>query len=258
MDLRINGKQALVVAGGRGIGKSICQSLAREGVRVAVVSRTEADLVDLVKEMGGTEQGHYFVSMDLCEEGNPGKLVADLKKNFGLPSILVHNIGGLLGIKDPFCGVEDWRKIYRFNFEVIVELNALLVPNMVKNKWGRVVHNSSISSMENHGPVTYCAMKAALTAYTRSIGGVVAPNGVVVSAVLPGAVFTEGGYWDETSKTNPKHVQKYLQERQRIGRFGRPEEIGNFVAYLCSELASFNTGSIVPIDGGQGRGFFGQ
>ena len=134
----------------------------------------------------------------------------------------------------------------------------MIVPAMQNRKWGRVVHISSISAMENHGPVTYCAMKAALTAYTRSFGGVVAPDGVVVSAVLPGAVFTEGGYWDVTSRDNPEHVRKYLTERQRIGRFGRPEEIGNYVAYLCSELASFSTGSIVPVDGGQGRGYFGQ
>jgi 3-oxoacyl-[acyl-carrier protein] reductase len=112
--------------------------------------------------------------------------------------------------------------------------------------------------MENHGPVTYCAMKAALTAYTRSMGGVVAPEGVVMSAVLPGAVYTEGGYWDNTSKDNPQHVHKFLNERQRIGRFGETREIGDFVTYLCSNLASFNTGSIIPIDGGQGRGYFGQ
>ena len=134
----------------------------------------------------------------------------------------------------------------------------MIVPGMQARKWGRAVHISSISAMENHGPVTYCAIKAALTAYTRSFGGVVAPDGVVVSAVLPGAVFTEKGYWDTASRENPDHVKKFLTERQRIGRFGRPEEIGNYVAYLCSEHASFNTGSIVPVDGGQGRGYFGQ
>jgi 3-oxoacyl-[acyl-carrier protein] reductase len=90
------------------------------------------------------------------------------------------------------------------------------------------------------------------------MGGVVAPNGVVMSAVLPGAVYTEGGFWDEASVNRPEHVRKYLTERQRIGRFGRVEEIGHYVTFLCSELASFSTGSIVPIDGGQGRGYFGQ
>jgi 3-oxoacyl-[acyl-carrier protein] reductase len=197
--------------------------------------------------------------MDLMPNDSIDILIRKLKDH-GVNDfdILVHNVGGTLNIKDPFCNIEDWRKIYRFNLEIAVELNNIYVPEMQSRKWGRVVHISSISGMENHGPVTFCAMKAALTAYTRSFGGVVAPDGVVVSAVLPGAVFTERGYWDITSKHNPEHVHKFITERQRIGRFGTIEEIGDFVTFLCSNLASFNTGSIIPIDGGQGRGYFGQ
>jgi NAD(P)-dependent dehydrogenase (short-subunit alcohol dehydrogenase family) len=259
MDLGIKGKLALVTGAGRGLGRAIAKSLADEGARVVATSRTEADLDELMAEIGGTGAGHLSVPMDIVPEGGPAELLRKSREGgFDHFDIAVHNVGGTLDIKDPFCSVEDWRRVYRFNFEVAVELNALIVPAMQKRKWGRVVHISSISAMENHGPVTYCAMKAALTAYTRSFGGVVAPDGVVISAVLPGAVFTEGGYWDTTSRENPEHVRKYLTERQRIGRFGRPEEIGNYVAYLCSELASFSTGSIVPVDGGQGRGYFGQ
>lgn len=259
MELMIAGRRALVTGAGRGIGRAIAQCLAREGVRVAAVSRTKADLGTLIESIGGATAGHIGVALDLEPEGAPGRLLTKLEHDgFGPIDIAVHNMGGTLNIADPFCSIADWRKVYRFNFEVAVELNRLIVPEMQRQRWGRVVHVSSISAMENHGPVTYCAVKAALTAYTRSFGGVVAPDGVVVSAVLPGAVFTEEGYWDQASKERPDHVNKFLTERQRIGRFGRPEEIGNYVAYLCSELASFNTGSIVPIDGGQGRGYFGQ
>ena len=259
MDLGITGKSALITGAGRGIGRAIAECLAGEGARVVATSRTASDLNDLMEAIGGMENGHLAIPMDITPEGAPAQLVAKAAAGgFADFDMVVHNLGGTLDIKDPFCSVEDWRRVYRFNFEVAVELNALLVPAMQKRKWGRVVHISSIAGMENHGPVTYCAMKAALTAYTRGFGGVVAPDGVVVSAVLPGAVFTEGGYWDTTSVNNPDHVHKYLTERQRIGRFGRPEEIGNYVTYLCSELASFSTGSIVPVDGGQGRGYFGQ
>ena len=259
MDLMISGRRALVTGGGRGLGKAIAQCLAREGAKVAAVSRTRSDVDSLVAGLGGRAAGHIALAMDLVPEGAPEALVNELKgAGFGPIDIVVHNMGGLLDITDPFCSIEDWRRVYRFNFEVAVELNRMLVPGMQKQRWGRVVHVSSISAMENHGPVTYCAIKAALTAYTRSFGGVVAPEGVVVSAILPGAVFTEEGYWDQASRERPDHVRKFLTERQRIGRFGRTEEIGNYVAYLCSELASFNTGSIVPIDGGQGRGYFGQ
>jgi 3-oxoacyl-[acyl-carrier protein] reductase len=259
MELMISGRRALITGGGRGIGRAIAQCLAREGVIVAVVSRTQADLKSLLESIGGKAAGHVGIALDLEPDGAPDQLLAELEHSgFGPIDIAVHNMGGTLNISDPFCSMEDWRRVYRFNFEVAVELNRLIVPDMQRRRWGRVIHISSISAMENHGPITYCAVKAALTAYTRSFGGVVAPDGVVVSAVLPGAVFTEEGYWDEASKQRPEHVRKFLLERQRIGRFGQPEEIGNYVAYLCSELASFNTGSIVPIDGGQGRGYFGQ
>jgi NAD(P)-dependent dehydrogenase (short-subunit alcohol dehydrogenase family) len=258
LDLGIEGRLALVTGSGRGIGAATARCLAGEGAHVVVVSRTQEDVERVVAEIGGVKKGHLGIALDLVDENAPAKLVEIVRNRIGEPSIVVHNLGGTLDIKDPFCSIQDWRRVYRANLEVGVELNTLLVPSMMKRKWGRIVHTSSISAMENHGPVTYCAIKAALTAYTRSFGGVVAPDGVVISTVLPGAVFTESGYWDTTTKENPEHVRKFLTERQRIGRFGRPEEIGNFITFLCSDLASFNTGSIVPVDGGQGRGYFGQ
>ncbi len=259
MDLQLKGKRALITGAGRGIGRAITLALAKEGVQVAAVARTPKDVNALIKDLGGNSAGHAGVVMDLTKEGAPQKLVGNLKRNrFGTIDIVIHNLGGTINIKDPFCSIGDWRKVYRLNFEVAVEFNRLLIPAMQKQKWGRAIHISSIAAMENHGPVTYCAIKAALTAYTRAMGGVVAPDGVVVSALLPGAVFTDHGYWDETMKKHPGHVKKFLTERQRIGRFGTPEEIANFVTFLCSPLASFNTGSIIPIDGGQGRGYFGQ
>jgi 3-oxoacyl-[acyl-carrier protein] reductase len=257
VNLGIAGRRALVTGAGRGLGRAIARALAQEGAAVACVSRTVADLDSLVTEMGGAKPGHVAIAMDLMPEGAPAALMKQLE-GFGTLDIVVHNAGGTLDVTDPFCSIADWRRVYRFNFEIAVELNGMILPGMTRRKWGRVVHISSIAAMENQGPVTYGAMKAALTAYTRGMGGVVAPDGVVVSALLPGAVFTEQGYWDTATRERPDHVRKFLTERQRIGRFGRPEEIGNFVAYLCSDLASFNTGAIVPIDGGQGRGYFGQ
>lgn len=243
---------------GRGIGRSTASCLAREGASVAVVSRTGSDLEGLFAEIGGKERGHYGVPMDLTEEEAPGKLAELLEGNFGFPDGVVHNLGGTLDVTDPFCSVQEWRKVFRLNLEVAIELNYLLIPSMMEKKWGRIIHVSSISAMENHGPVTYCAAKAALTAYARSLGRILAPDGVVVSAVLPGAVYTEGGYWDLASKNQPDHAQKYLNERMAIHRFGTPDEISHLITFLCSEQASFCIGSVIPVDGGQGRSFFGQ
>lgn len=259
MDFGIKGKYALITGAGRGLGQAMAMALAREGVKVCVVSRTQSDIQALVKKMGGEKKGHRGIAMDLMPEEAPSKLLEWMKKEKFFPlDIVVHNLGGTLDISNPFCSVKDWRKVWRCNLEVAIELNLQLMPFMKKKNWGRVVHISSISAMENHGPVSYCSIKAALTAYARSMGRVVAPDGIVMTAVLPGAVLTKGGYWDKASQARPEHVRKYLEERMAIKRFGVPDEIAEMVLFLCSKHASFCIGSIIPVDGGQGRSFFGQ
>lgn len=258
MDFELKGKRALVTGGGRGIGRAIALCLAAEDAQVAVVSRTSTDVKRLVDEMGGEDLGHRGVAMDLMDEGAPFQLVETLKRGGFAPiDIVVHNLGGTLGITDPFCSVEDWQIVWRFNLGVAIDLNLLLLPSMRGRRWGRIVHMSSISAMESHGPITYSAVKAALTAYSRGLGRLLSSEGVVVTAVLAGAVLTEGGYWDVASADRPEQVAKFLADRMAIHRFGAPDEIGTVVAFLCSEQASFCVGSVVPVDGGQGRGFFG-
>jgi len=252
MDLGIRGKSALVTAGGRGIGRSIADSLVKEGVRVAIVARTQADLDDFVTKHGKPNMG---ILCDLETEDGPSFLISQLNEHFTSPDIIVHNLGGTLDVTDPFCSVSQWRRVYRLNLEVGVELNRELVPEMQRRQWGRVVHISSIASLENQGPVPYCAMKAALNAYVRSFGRFVSPDGVCISTLLPGAVFTHDGYWDAASRERPDHVKKYLDERMAIKRFGTTDEIGAMAAFLCSQHASFIVGSAILVDGGQGRAF---
>ncbi|MCH9013213.1 MAG: SDR family oxidoreductase [Proteobacteria bacterium] len=221
------------------------------------MARTDSDIQALVEDMGGATKGHFGLAMDLMPQGAPTDLVEVLNNvDFWPIDIVVHNLGGTLDIADPFCSLDDWQRVWRFNIEVAIELNLLIVPPMQERKWGRVVHIASTASVENNGPITYCTVKAALAAYSRSFGRVLAPDGVVVSAVLPGAILTEGGYWDEASRERPEHVAKYLAERCPLHAFGEPDDIGNAVTFLCSDLAGFFQGSIVPVDGGQVRGYF--
>lgn len=230
MNLGISGRKALVTAGSRGIGASIVNSLKEEGVRVYVASRSSG--------------------FDLTDPKAIAKLLKNLLAQDFHPDIIVHSLGGTLDVLDAFAPVEDYRKVYRINFEVAHELNRLLVPHMMAQGWGRVVHNSSVSSLENQGPVAYCTMKAALNAYVRGFGRSVASKGVNVSAILPGAILTQGGYWETCDRD---HAKRFLSDRMAIGRFGTPEEIGKIVAFMCSEHASFVVGSSWLVDGGQGR-----
>lgn len=255
MDLGIKGKRALVTGASRGIGRAVAVDLAKEGAKVAVVSRSKERLEKVFDEIGGKKAGHYMVLTELTDEKGPENLGKDLQGNFGDIDILVNNVGDTLGVTDPYCSAADWRKVFRLNMEVAVELNNIVIPQMKKNKWGRIVNVTAGAAMENSGPVAYCSAKSAMTAYTRSMARVLAWEGgeVVMSAVLPGVVLTEEGHWQKVLAERPEHAEKYLKDRCPLGRFGQPCEISPMVLLLCSVQATFYHGSIVLIDAGQAK-----
>ena len=240
----------------RGIGLAIARELVKEGARVAIVARGKKALTEAFKDLEtlGGNGGHAAFALDLAADDGPKNLVRALK-TFGVPEIAVHNLGGTLDIRDPLCSISQWRKVMRLNLEVAVELNRLLIPAMRKRGWGRLIHVSSVSGGENLGPIPYCTSKAALNAYTRSLGRVLAPDGIVVTALSPGAVFAEDGPWDRASKQRPEHVRRYLRKELPTHRFAGVDEISALAVFLCSERASQCNGGVFSVDGGLGRGF---
>lgn len=245
----------MVTGASRGIGLAVAKGLAAEGARVALVARDGAQLKAALAQLGGAAGGHAAFRVDLSRPGGPRTLLARLRADFGLPSVVVHNAGGTLEVRDPLCSMRDWKAVFRLNLEAAVELNAALIPHMKKAGWGRIVHVTSVSGGENLGPAPYCAAKAALNAYTRSFGRIFAADGIVISAVAPGAVFAPGGPWDKARRRRPRHVARYLREQTPMRRFAEVEEIAAVTAFLCSAQATQCCGAVISADGGLGRAF---
>ena len=257
MDVGIAGRHALVTAASRGIGRACAQALAAEGARVSICARSRDDLDGALAELGGVGAGHRALGVDLMAADGPAQLLAWLAED-GLPDIVVHNLGGTLGVREPLPAPAQWRDVFRMNFEVAAELNAGLLPEMLSRGSGRICAISSLAAFEMHGSLAYGVAKAALTAYTRGLGRTYADSGVVITAVVPGVVLTEGGHWDQNRQRDPAYVEQYIKERLPRGMFGSPEEVAAAVIFLCSQHAAPFAGSIVPLEGGQARSFFGQ
>ncbi len=256
MDLDLKNKVAIITGSGRGIGQDIAKKLAKEGVLLICISRTKSNLKSLKIDLDRINKKNNFIFPCNLEKKHSYKQIIDfLKKNKLHPSIAVNNVGGNLGITDPLSEADKWKKVFDLNLFLAVDLNKYLLKKMIKNKFGRIVHISSISALENQGPPSYCASKAALNAYVRSVGRYVSEHNVIMSSVMPGAIMTKGGYWENKSISDPDHVKNYLKERLAIKRFGKVDEISKFVTFLCSKHASFCAGSNFLIDGGQGRLF---
>ena len=253
MELGIIDRVALVTGGSRGIGLEVCKNLAREGVRVVAVSRSNGQLENL--NISNFKYPIEFLEINLENPNSVSEIGKYLQINDLVIDIVVNNVGGNLGITDPFCGYEEFRKVMDLNFGIAMEVNNLVIPGMRGKKWGRICHISSISALEVQGPPSYGAAKAAINAYVRSASRYLASENVVLTSVMPGAIFTEGGYWDDVSKNRPEHLKNYLNERMASKRLGNVSEIAELVTFLVSEHSSFMVGSNILADGGQGRTF---
>lgn len=254
MNFGISGKRVLIVGGSKNIGAAIAKEFAKEDCKIVLVSRNKKKLKNIIHEIGGANRENDFLEANLLDNGEPTIVAKKLISKFNIFDIVVHNIGGALGIKDPLADVENWNLVWRFNVGIAIEMNKFLIPPMIKNKWGRIIHISSIAAEAGElkgGSVAYAASKAYLNSYVKGLGRYYADKNVIFSALMPGAVLSEGKYWEKIKESNPKLLQNYLNEHQSIGRLGTPEEIAPFAVFMASEQASFACGSIVPIDGGR-------
>jgi 3-oxoacyl-[acyl-carrier protein] reductase len=257
MDLGIANKRVLITGASRGIGAEVARHFAKEGCKLSLIARDRKKLESVLMEIGDNDVGHDYLEINLRKHGAAAEAVKVLLSRHESIDIIVHNLGGALGLKDPLADLKDWLEVLRFNVGIAIEMNAILVPIMKKNKWGRIIHVSSINAVTGGamvepygGSPAYSCAKAYLNMYIKVIGRELANDNVIVSGVMPGAILSKGKYWDKLQKLNPQRVKEYLENHHAINRFGKAEEIAPFVLLLASTHASFAVGSLLNIDGG--------
>ena len=257
MQIDLTNKIALVTGGTKGLGRAIVKSLLNSG---AIVFFTSRDKDEISKAITDRIKNSYPIQADMSRTEGINLTYNQIVDKFGRIDILVNNIGHTLEITDPYTSKDDWSKVMNLNFLCHVETINKFLPLMKEKDWGRIINITSIAGLEISGPAPFNSAKAAFTAYTRSIGRLLAieNNNIVMTAVAPGIVVTEGGHWEKVLKENPEHAEKYLNERAVLGRFGEIQEVTDIIVFLSSENASFFHGSIIQVDGGQSRHYMSQ
>ncbi len=245
MDLGLEGRVALVMGGSRGLGRAIAAALAREGARVAVVSRSPGR----VEEAAATIEGEVspFVA-DSSDLDRLAELPAEVEAALGPLDVLVLNTGGppLGGALDH--EVEDWEQAYRSLVLAPRVLAGAVVPGMRERGWGRIVNVGSTSTREPIPGLNLSnAHRMAAVGFLKTLAREVAADGITVNTVATGRFATDR-LADQSGSLEP--AEAAAREQVPAGRLGRPEEYGDLVAFLCSERAAYLTGAVVPLDGG--------
>lgn len=256
MDLGIQGKVALVMGAGGGLGGAIARSLARESARVAVCDidqQAAAQVVDAIRQAGGTAQP--FV-VDLSVPERLDDAVAFITAALGPVDILVNNSGG--PPPGPAAGVapDTWRRHFDAMVLSLIRLTDLVLPGMRERRWGRVITSASsgiIVPIENLALSN--ALRMTLLGWSKTLAAEVGRDEVTVNIVIPGRIATDRiAFLDrkraEREKKTLAEVEAESVGTIPVGRYGRVHEYGDAVAFLASDNASFITGSVLRVDGG--------
>ncbi|MBJ6763635.1 SDR family oxidoreductase [Myxococcaceae bacterium JPH2] len=256
MDLRLNGKTALVTGSSRGIGRAIAATLAREGVRVCLTARGAEALEATATELRAEGAEVTQVVADVATPEGATQAVDTAVQALGGLDILVNNVGGSGG-----AGTFDsatpaqWTDVLNRNLLSAVWCSQRAVEVMRERGGGSIVHLNSIFGREYATSAPYTTAKSGLTALTKEMAVDLARHRIRVNGVAPGSILFPGGSWDRRQKAEPEKVARMVRDEMPWGRFGVPEEVADVVVFLCSERARWVTGVTLPVDGGQGRAF---
>lgn len=232
---------ALVTGASGGIGAAAARALARQGRRTALTylhRREEAE--GLAAELGGRAY-----ELDLTDRPSVALCLRRIAEEMGPIEILVLNAGAIRDGLLPFLAERDWDEILDVNLSSAYRVTREVVRGMLARRWGRIVAVASASGRIGQvGQTHYSAAKGGLIAFVKALAREVAPRGVTVNAVAPGFVATE-----ILAHLPDKKLEEYLRGVP-MARVGRAEEVGEVIAFLASEEASYVTGQTLSVDGG--------
>ena len=255
MDMGLAGKLAVITGGSVGIGLAIAEGLAAEGCNIVIGARGG----ERVREVAETIAGKYGVTVhgvatDVATALGCDALI-EAAANHGGSDILVNNAG--TGSNETIQEADDakWNYYWELHVMAAVRLARGLVPQMKRKGGGAIIHNASICAVQPlwYEPI-YNTTKAALMMFSKTLSTEVVGDNIRVNTVNPGLVLTPD--WVNTAKKlagedgYEAHLQGVADEAGGMKRFASPEEVANFVVFLCSSKASYSTGSTYFIDGG--------
>ena len=260
MDLQLADRVALITGSSRGLGLASARALAVEGCRVGLCARgaerlqAAAEEVRAAASAAGWDGDRVFtVQADLATPAGIERVFSATLERWGAVDILVNNLGLARGAGITDTTDEEWQEAFDLTLFPAIRASRLAVPLMRRRGGGAIVMIASIYGREAGGRMTYNAVKAAEISLAKSLAQQLAADNIRVNSVAPGSILFPGGSWWKRQQADPEGIAAFVKRELPFGRFGRPEEIGDVVAFLSSPRAGWISGASIVVDGCQAR-----
>ena len=265
MNLNLKNKNAIVCASSQGLGKAAALDLAEEGVNLAICSRDQ-DKINKVKEeihqKINSEIKVIALKVDLDSPDEIQAFYKQVENDLGSVDILVNNNGGPPPSSFEQLSDDDWQKAFNSTMMSCLRLSKLVIPNMKKNAWGRIINISSVSvKTPVNGLFLSNSLRMGVLGWAKALSDELAPHGVTVNTVCPGYTRTERveailETQSNSSGLKKEDIEKSIAENIPMKRVGEAEDLAGLITFLASEKADYMTGLAIQVDGGSARTFY--
>lgn len=240
-------KTALITGAGQGMGKSVAQKFASMGIQIAINDINSQAAEATAQEIKKSGIDAIAVPADITKKSDVQSLIQKTTDHFGTIHMLINNAGILYPTKVIDIPEDEWDRVIEVNLKGTFLCSQAILPILQQNNWGRIVNFSSTAgkNISTVGGAHYTAAKAGILGFTRHLAKEVAPYNITVNAVCPGLIDT-----DMVRNTIDPDRQKAYAKSFPIARLGKPEEVADLVAFLCSDQAAYITGASLDINGG--------